>query len=259
MQNQTSDSSQPYTADDHNGEIYASIDESVIGNEDKVTADSATYDTGKHCVLWIVRLYIWGKKNNREYDIDRTCTGYAINFSGDWQYRSRVVQISPTWNSKWTGGSILVSIPLLHEDLPGFGHRYCIFFCFYVILFWPTSSFTHYSDDSIRNILAVHLRIIYHYDDKMYWHLVGCLYVYFLLFYDATFERKKKILSQGFLGPQVMHVVTKARAGNSEGLVRNCSYSIANALELLESCAKPSICCVYLRTTSCYLMCFCSK
>ena len=116
MQTQTSDSSQECTADDHNGEIYASIDESVIGNEDKVTADSATYQTGKHCVLWIVKLYIWGKKNNREYDIDRTFTGHAINFSGNWQYRSPFVQTSPTWISKWMSGSTLILKRFPYED-----------------------------------------------------------------------------------------------------------------------------------------------
>ena len=31
-----------------------------------------------------------------------------------------------------------------------------------------------------------------------------------------------------------------------DGLVQDCSNSIANALELLQSCTKPSICCCYI-------------
>ena len=32
-----------------------------------------------------------------------------------------------------------------------------------------------------------------------------------------------------------------------DGLVQDCSNSIANAMELLQSCTKPSICAIYVR------------
>ena len=193
MQTQTSDSSQPCTAGDHNGEIYASIDESVYGNEDKVTADSLTYETGKYCVLWIVRLYIWGKKNNREYDIDNTFTAHTINFSGTWQidhalfkYHQRGFQKDPfrTRINQGVDTDIVLLLFLRHFILTH-------------LIIYPLPGW-HFK----KHFGPVHLRIIYHCHYKMCWHLVDCLYVYFLLFYDAVFEKEYLFWVKVFWGPR---------------------------------------------------------
>ena len=51
--------------------------------------------------------------------------------------------------------------------------------------------------------------------------------------------------------------ITRQRLHYADGLVQDCSNSIANALELLQSCAKPSICPLWLTRIYSSVVCGC--
>ena len=83
--------------------------------------------------------------------------------------------------------------------------------------------------------------------------MIVCMFIFF--YSVMPFPRRNTFSESRFSGAQGMPDVTRASAENIDGLVQDYSNSISNALELLQSCTKPSICCLYLIATSCYLIC----